>query len=245
MALIKCPECGREISDKAVSCPSCGCPVTPAPQSEQPVLNAVSRQAVSAAKTPRKKNVRIVIAVVASLAIVICCVVGFWRYQVAKARSEYIQNLNEISSLMLRGGADAESLCNLTKGVWYNTIHKERNIETNPYTLVDPPYGSKFHDDFNDSLAVLYADESTKETISKIKDNRSAVSDLMSQLSQPTSEFERCYDTLTDLYDTYDKFTSLAISPSGSLQTYSSNFSDYDSDFASNYHLLITLSPEE
>lgn len=27
MALIKCPECGREISDKAVSCPGCGCPV--------------------------------------------------------------------------------------------------------------------------------------------------------------------------------------------------------------------------
>lgn len=27
MALIKCPECGREISDKAISCPGCGCPV--------------------------------------------------------------------------------------------------------------------------------------------------------------------------------------------------------------------------
>ena len=27
MALIKCPECGREISDKAVSCPGCGCQV--------------------------------------------------------------------------------------------------------------------------------------------------------------------------------------------------------------------------
>lgn len=26
MALIKCPECGREISDKAASCPNCGCP---------------------------------------------------------------------------------------------------------------------------------------------------------------------------------------------------------------------------
>lgn len=26
MALIKCPECGKEISDKAVSCPNCGCP---------------------------------------------------------------------------------------------------------------------------------------------------------------------------------------------------------------------------
>ena len=28
MALIKCSECGREISDKAVSCPGCGCPVS-------------------------------------------------------------------------------------------------------------------------------------------------------------------------------------------------------------------------
>ena len=25
MALIKCPECGKEISDKAASCPNCGC----------------------------------------------------------------------------------------------------------------------------------------------------------------------------------------------------------------------------
>ena len=27
MALIKCPECGREVSDRADSCPNCGCPV--------------------------------------------------------------------------------------------------------------------------------------------------------------------------------------------------------------------------
>lgn len=27
MALIKCPECGKEISDRAASCPNCGCPV--------------------------------------------------------------------------------------------------------------------------------------------------------------------------------------------------------------------------
>ncbi len=28
MALIRCPECGREISDQAESCPGCGCPKT-------------------------------------------------------------------------------------------------------------------------------------------------------------------------------------------------------------------------
>lgn len=27
MALIKCPECGKKISNEAISCPGCGCPM--------------------------------------------------------------------------------------------------------------------------------------------------------------------------------------------------------------------------
>lgn len=27
MAIIKCPECSKEISDKATACPGCGCPI--------------------------------------------------------------------------------------------------------------------------------------------------------------------------------------------------------------------------
>ena len=28
MALIKCTECGKVVSDKAAACPNCGCPIT-------------------------------------------------------------------------------------------------------------------------------------------------------------------------------------------------------------------------
>ena len=28
MAMIKCPECGKEFSDKAPACPNCGCPIS-------------------------------------------------------------------------------------------------------------------------------------------------------------------------------------------------------------------------
>lgn len=37
MALIECIECGKEISDKAISCPNCGCPVEKSPNEE--ILN--------------------------------------------------------------------------------------------------------------------------------------------------------------------------------------------------------------
>ena len=37
MALIKCPECGHMISDKALSCPQCGCPMRSQSQSLHPL----------------------------------------------------------------------------------------------------------------------------------------------------------------------------------------------------------------
>lgn len=33
--IIKCPECGAEISDKAVSCPKCGCPIAKTTNNEE------------------------------------------------------------------------------------------------------------------------------------------------------------------------------------------------------------------
>jgi len=35
MALIKCSECGKEISDKAASCPHCGCPMETHPREQE------------------------------------------------------------------------------------------------------------------------------------------------------------------------------------------------------------------
>ena len=34
MSLIKCLECGKQISDKALSCPGCGCPIALAEKPE-------------------------------------------------------------------------------------------------------------------------------------------------------------------------------------------------------------------
>jgi len=46
MALIKCPECSNEVSDKAIACPKCGYPLQPAaqPQPSDPALQAQIKQ---------------------------------------------------------------------------------------------------------------------------------------------------------------------------------------------------------
>ena len=40
MALIKCPECGRQVSNRAISCPNCGYPIS----NEDNILNCLKMQ---------------------------------------------------------------------------------------------------------------------------------------------------------------------------------------------------------
>ena len=46
MALMKCPECNKDISDQASACPHCGFPINvqPQPQQEQPIQQPMQQQ---------------------------------------------------------------------------------------------------------------------------------------------------------------------------------------------------------
>lgn len=68
MALIKCPECGKEISDKATACPYCGCPSSefskyktlPSDNSDTPAsdLYSSSDSSLSLSKISTKGNIK-------------------------------------------------------------------------------------------------------------------------------------------------------------------------------------------
>ncbi len=55
MALIICPECGKEISDKAPSCPNCGCPTSAMPFQNLPSESKISETAILATFRASKK----------------------------------------------------------------------------------------------------------------------------------------------------------------------------------------------
>lgn len=46
MALIECPECGKQVSDKAGSCPNCGCPIEDLSTSGQVRIQIPSTQQI-------------------------------------------------------------------------------------------------------------------------------------------------------------------------------------------------------
>lgn len=84
MALIECPECGKEISDKASNCPNCGCPINTTEDniSEQPQLTHIS---------PKVQNVDIkkFLPIIAIVAIVAIAGVFLYNLKVVQPRNKY------------------------------------------------------------------------------------------------------------------------------------------------------------
>lgn len=276
MAMINCPECGQEISDKAKLCIHCGkvfveeeiikeeikcdecgailtetdevCPNCGCPVEKKATENETKPQQVEVASIKMaKKTKRVILGVIIALIICVAGGVGYKIYSDNKAEqeyqkryNEYIDNLEMAQILMITGGSDAESLCNLTLRVWANAIYEDYDDETDKYTR-----GKYGWNDFNTALANLYADSSTTTKVSNIESNQTSVKDLIKKLQNTPEGLDKCYETVSDLYEAYKKLTDLAINPSGSYKDFAENKSDAVEDFMASYEKLDIQIPEK
>lgn len=233
----KCPKCGAVLSDSDETCPNCGCPIEKNSESNETKPQQVEAASIKVAKKTKKIIVGIVIAVLACIAVGI----GYKVYSDNKAEdeyqtayNEYISNLEKVQVLMIAGGSDAESICNLTLRVWDNAMSEELDDKTDKYTR---PNGW-WVNDFSEALVNLYTDSSTTTKVSSIIDNQSSVKDLIKKLQNPPEGLDQCYDTVSDLYEAYKVLTDLAIDPSGSYSDLDENKSYAESEFMFAYEKL-------
>lgn len=122
MALISCPKCGKEISDKAEKCPECGCALE---------YDKLQTEFISEKKTPIKSINKKLLVVAMILCVIILFVVGYSSYkknelikrQTAEVESireynSYIDSLNTVYADSLNGASNAEDVCVLVHNVW-------------------------------------------------------------------------------------------------------------------------------
>lgn len=117
MALLKCPECGKMVSDKATACPQCGCPIEDikkAAQKEGPAQKEESAEQKTDPGAPVKKPGRKkrVIALIVAAAVIIAAVFGvrgIMRYRSAHA-SQLLHDWTFISLVYTEDGKQQDAL---------------------------------------------------------------------------------------------------------------------------------------
>ena len=75
MALIKCPECNKEISDKSTVCINCGCPVTVEKKVKEEKVEVIKEKKESVKKNKKKKRVPFIIIGAVALVIAIILII--------------------------------------------------------------------------------------------------------------------------------------------------------------------------
>lgn len=209
MALINCPECGKEISDNADKCVNCGCPI-------------IKYENIYAEKPVKKKNPIVVLVILVIAALLIW--LGINQYK----SYAYQQNLNAICYEIISSGAEAEECGNLIHDVWYNTIFKESSEDTDNYTMKN----GEFNEDFNDSLDNLYNDKDFMEKIANIQSAQESILEIMKEMKNPPSKYKDAYEALLPLYEEYNDFSNLVLNPSGNLLSFTEEFNETDESLA-------------
>lgn len=254
--MLQCEKCGKELSDEMLFCPSCGSPIKQKANVADifevinPASNCPADPLPLPEDTTHKKNPKIIWAIVCIVLVVATATTAITlvminRYNTQKelqAQQEAIEiymetyhtNLKNATYKMLDGCAAAEKAGNLINKVWYNAIHEEWDPDTNQFTR---PNGY-FYDDFNDALGELFRNTSFNSTLSDIKTNQEAVKALMKELRNPPEEYEEAYVQLKEYYDVYLEFTDMALSPKGSYNSFSSDFSAADTRVLKAYRTM-------
>lgn len=233
-----CTECGAELDEGVTECPNCGCPVVHDDKAE--LDEQPQKVEVTGVKVTKK--VKIIIGIV--IAILIAggtTIFGVNQYQKKKAAEEYAQWVEEYSgNLELAAYTMLTGASNAESAAnLIKQVWSNAIYEKRDDTTdkYTRPKGY-FVSDFNDALGNLFADSTFSSKVKSIEDNQDTVNALMKQLKNPPDEYKDAYDAVSDLYDAYISLTNCATDPSGSLSTYSGTFSDADTKTLNAYKAM-------
>lgn len=242
MSMVNCPKCGKEISDKATVCPSCGF----IPTKQSLVTCGECGQAYeknaeicpncgcpnTCAEKPKKHKKYMPLIIVSAVVIfIVAAVIGAFQIQ----KAVYYSRMEDATDMIIESASDTEDAGNLIVSVWHNAIYETSNSKTNKFTMEKTKDGYNVFVDFDDALYNLFSDREFSEDIDEIKADVKEITALMKKLKNPPKKYEDAYAKLKLFYEDYISFVTFVIDCDGSYNSFTENFDNYDEKIADDY----------
>lgn len=232
MSFIVCKYCNKKISDQLVECPFCKKTVSegtePLPSNND--VDSIPSKPLLDVKLPQKgndfssnkgsnRNFRIIIVLSVTIILTISSIVFFNYYKKEAMNKGFGQSVERVSNQLTLLAVTTEDIVNLIAKSWRDAIYKQGD-----YLDYYADYNDDWEIDFNDAIYRIR----THDKLDDIKFIELLLNDLGQEIKKlvvPTGK-ERDSERLKEIYLLFSKYADMAISPSGSLQTYSQHSSD-------------------
>lgn len=217
MALMKCPECGKEISSQLKKCNNCGYKL----------------------KQVDKKKIKKfgIIGVILTVLIIVGVIVGIniSKNNQEKIDKEYHDQLVVTGSKIYVNGLVSSLYCYDIGQVWYKAIFDD-------FSYWDDYYQYR-SDDFNTSISKYLT--INKDKIDSLKKQQDEIKEEVLKLqNKPNQKYKEAYDKMIELYGAFNNLVDQATSPSGTYRDYVSKYNQYSEDLNAAYEQLVVLIPE-
>lgn len=221
MPLVNCPECNKEISDKAKTCPNCGFPliqekeiITP-PKNEPFTLNN---------QDASKKKSRIFFICVFFALLITGGIISFSiisRVSLTKAvmgtQQVADQQTATAQTIATNNAFDFSQyeydFINVAKSIYLDTAIC--NVQNNTISIIWASAinnGEDFNKKINEFLKSSYSSDTTKS-------DQEILNNKLNALQNPPAKFEEGYKTLVLMYADYSFLCNQSLTPSGTLIT--------------------------
>lgn len=267
MAMITCPNCGEQISDKAKSCvhcgeslhsqekmvcgecgtklkegmdicPTCGCPITLNQDSGRDGLQQVEVAGVRITNLTKKKAAIAVGGIL--LLIVVILGVSLIREKITADMAQKAEKEYAVNLQTITQTMLDSAEEAESCGDLIKSVWYNAIYKKNDDST--DKYTMKdehfFVSDFNDALYKLFSDLTFSSRVDKLSEQQDTVNALMKKLKNPPEKYKEAYEKMSKLYDSYIKLTNMVTDPNGSLQTYSDTFNETDTEVLNNYKAL-------
>lgn len=211
MPFIKCRFCDKQFSDKLTICPFCKRDAAldstsharrdTSSDTHKTMAPEPGRESVIASSSRRYISPIIVVSVIVALG---TSLLGYRFYQGVEKRNasrEFAALVGSVSGKLITLGANSQDVVDEINKEWREAIFSEDRKR-----------------DFND--AILEVRTKRSSDISSLKRLSEEISTDIKNMN-PAEGKEQDYQRLKELYLLFNRYADMAISPSGSLQTYS------------------------
>ncbi len=247
MALINCPNCNKEISDKAKVCVGCGHKLVDDINTEKTIISCPECDVITDTLTDTCPNCGYPLNTiqtkteetqkgkkvfkkkwfwVLTICLVLLISVISFAFNREKTENYNIEICTAVDEIMAVS-ADAETIGNQICSVWNNAIFDKHNESTAKYTSTAK--------DFNEALSNLFADEEFVKKANSIRNKQSEIDAYLGKLKNPPEKFEDGYDEFKELYYAYSDYVDFVLSCKGSYNTYTENISKKSSALMESY----------
>lgn len=224
LALIKCPVCGHDVSDRATRCSACGSDLSPFRTGEcvkcgarfiPPVSTCPEcGSAISIGKTHTKfdlskwKRSLIIVVSIIAIAVIICVVAPKLL-----SANNYQAKFMDAASTIFDKSEDAAGLLGQICDAWSAT-------------------------DRDTAVTTLWADHTFADRADLVIATDDIPRRLVEELQDAPAEYSDVYAALEKSYDGYVKLINLLENPSGDLSSYVSNIDSAIDDVIDNYEIV-------